>query len=195
MIMIRQADRPYTAEDLAEMPTDGRRYEVLGGELVVSPSPSVRHQRVSLRLSAILETHLERTQVGTVLAAPFDVHLSEHDVIQPDLVVILRENGDRIRRNAIHGAPDLLIEIVSPSSAGYDRVRKSAIYSANGVPEYWIVDPDSQTILAQYLDGGRYHPIPHQNGLIPSRLIEGLVVDPDRVFSMPEWLLESASRT
>lgn len=190
MIAVRQQERPYTAADLAEIPDDGRRFEVVGGELVVSPSPSLRHQRASFSLTHKIEDHVARTNCCLAFAAPFDVALSEHDLLQPDLCVVLRENAGRLTRSGIDGPPDLIIEIISPASARMDRIRKSATYATFGVPEYWIVDPDAQTIVAQVLVEGQYQPIESDDGQIRSRAVAGLVIDPVEIFALPDWLPE-----
>ncbi len=127
MTAVLQLERPYTVEDLTNTPDDGRRYEVIGGELVVSPAPSTKHQRVSFRLSRILGDYLERVGSGEAFAAPIDVVLGTHDIVQPDLVVILHRHADRLTDAGIEGAPDIVIEINPrpPASEwiGYERAR------------------------------------------------------------------------
>jgi Uma2 family endonuclease len=191
MILVRQAERPYTADDLREMPDDGRRYEVIGGELIVPPSPSERHQRVSFELVRILGAFVTENEIGRVYAAPLDVYLGEHDVVQPDLIVILKANRGIIQPHGIVGVPDLLVEIVSRSTAGIDRVRKAATYATAGVRECWIVDPEAEKMLVQELKGGRYHPAPMEDGLATSKVLEGLRIDPAKVFATPDWLREA----
>ncbi len=192
MVAVRQIERPYTASDLATMPDDGRRYEVIGGELIVSPSPTTQHQRVSRRLTRLLDEYLERTGNGEVFAAPLDVLLGNHDILQPDFVIVLRENADRVTDAGIVGPPDLVVEILSPGSVAIDRVRKSATYATFGVPEYWIVDPATKTILAQKLVNGQYQQIESDDGLIRSEHITGLVIDPADVFALPAWVQASS---
>ncbi len=188
MIANLQLDRPYTAADLASMPEDGRKYEVIGGELIVSPSPSERHQRVSIRLAQRIQAHVERADIGVAYVAPFDVLLGEYDIVQPDLLVVLKENASRISDTGLVGPPDLAIEIVSPSSARSDLIRKRATYATCALPEYWIVDPQQETILAQRLVDGRYEPMTTDDGLVHSSRIVGLVIDTREIFSVPEWL-------
>lgn len=183
MTAVLQLDRPYTGEDLAGIPDDGLRYEVIGGELVVSPAPSTKHQRVSFRLSRILGDHLERVGIGEAFAAPIDAILGTHDIVQPDLVVVLQHHAERITDAGIDGAPDIVIEITSPSSQRIDRIRKSATYATFGVPEYWIVDPETETILVQTLVNGRYQTI---EGAFRSVQLPGLVIDPSAVFALPQ---------
>ena len=156
MTAVLQLERPYTVEDLANTPDDGRRYEVIGGELVVSrPRPRSTSERRS-GCPAFLLDYLERSGSGEVFAAPLDVVLGTHDIVQPDLVVVLEHHADRVTDAGIEGAPDIVIEITSPSSQRMDRIRKSATYATFGVLEYWIVDPDTETILVQKLVDGRY---------------------------------------
>jgi Uma2 family endonuclease len=188
MVATHQIQRPYTADDLAKMPEDGRRYEVIGGELLVSPSPAERHQRISDRLHRRIGDYVEDNDIGLTYAAAFDVYLTEHDIVQPDILVVLKSNVSRLREVGMEGPPDLVIEIISPSSAGIDRIRKAATYATFGVPEYWIVDPEAETIQVQTLSGGRYRPMVSEDGLIRSVQVEGLVIEPVEVFHVPLWL-------
>lgn len=193
MTAVRQLERPYTAEDLASTPDDGRRYEVIGGELVVSPAPSTKHQRVSFRLSRIVGDHLEQSGSSEAFAAPLDVVLGNHDIVQPDLVVVLNQHADRVTDAGIKGAPDIVIEITSPSSQRMDRIRKSATYATFGVPEYWIVDPDTETILVHALVDGRYQSLDSREGKVRSVQLPDLVVDTRDVFMLPHRLGNQAS--
>lgn len=148
--------RPLTADDLATFPDDGNRYEVIGGMLVVSPSPTARHQRILTQLVTWLNLHLIQTSAGEVFVAPFDVHLSINDVVQPDLVVVLDEHRAVIEEKGVVGTPDILVEVLSPSTSRSDRVWKAALYARSGVREYWIVDPVEETILVQSLNTDHY---------------------------------------
>ncbi len=148
--------RPLNADDLVGFPDDGNRYEIIGGKLVVSPSPTYRHQQVSFRLSLVLGEYIAAHGNAQAVAAPMDVHLSPNDVVQPDLLVVLAERADIIHDRGIMGAPDLVIEILSPSSTRTDYLTKSKLYERFGVPEYWIVDPDSETVSVQTLEDDRY---------------------------------------
>lgn len=148
--------RRLTAKDLAALPDDGNRYEIIGGQLFVSPSPNSRHQRVSFELAGVLYAFLKETSTGFGFAAPMDVRLSPNDVVQPDLFVVLRHHSEIIEGPAIAGAPDLVIEILSPSSIETDFLRKSKLYERSGVREYWIVNPEGETVSVQSLDGDRF---------------------------------------
>ncbi|MGD9713406.1 MAG: Uma2 family endonuclease [Thermomicrobiales bacterium] len=188
MIAIRQVERPYTIDDLTDLPRDGRRYEIIGGELVATSSPSSEHQLVSSRLQRFIGNHLAETLSGEVFAAPYDVVLGTHDILEPDLLVVLNEQSDIFTDAHLSGSPALVIEILSPASRAMDRVRKSATYATHGVPEYWIVDPDSEEILAQSLIDGMYRRIPSEDGTIRSVSVQGLTVEPPDVFAGPSWI-------
>lgn len=141
--------------DLAHTPDDGLRYEILDGELYVTPSPRLTHQRVSKRLQRQLEAYFEVPGLGEVFNAPVDVVLGRHDVAVPDLVVVT-DATQAANERAIEGSPLLLVEILSPSTARRDRTIKSRRYAEHGVPHYWIVDATKQTIECYRLTGRRY---------------------------------------
>jgi Uma2 family endonuclease len=130
----------FTAADYRAMPDDGKRYQLVEGELIMAPATNTFHQFVQGNLHYLLKAHLIRHPIGTVLGAPCDVYLDDQNVYQPDILYVAREHAARIRDDGIHGAPDLVIEILSPSSAGLDR-RKRAHFAAAGTVEFWQIDP------------------------------------------------------
>jgi Uma2 family endonuclease len=130
----------FTAADYREMPDDGKRYQLVEGELIMAPAPNTFHQVVQGNLHYMLKAYLMAKPLGTVLCAPCDVYLDEHNVFQPDVVYVTREHAARIRDDGIHGAPDLVVEILSPSSAGIDR-RKRGHFAKAGAVEFWQIDP------------------------------------------------------
>lgn len=136
-------------------PNDGFRHEVVDGVHYMNPAPSTYHQAVSRRIQFQLYTAIELKKLGSVINAPVDVHLSEFDIVQPDLVVVLEANRI-ITPTKVKGTPDLLIEILSPSTKENDQVLKRQRYEAAGVPEYWIVDPTEHTVDQLILTDGRY---------------------------------------
>jgi Uma2 family endonuclease len=146
----------WTYEDYALLPPDGLRHEIINGEHVVNPSPSTQHQHVSKRLQYLLYTKIELAGLGVLFNAPMDVQLSEHDIVQPDLVIILNERVRKITPTKIKVAPHLVVEILSPSTAGNDRTIKKDLYERSGVNEYWIVDPFEQQIEQWILREGSY---------------------------------------
>lgn len=142
----------WTYDDYCLMPDDRNRYEIIDGELIVSPSPTVTHQKVSKRLLHAIMLHVESTGAGIVFAAPLDLILSSTRVVQPDLVVIRPERRSLITERGIEGGPDLIIEIISPSTERTDRELKRKLYAAEGVTEYWLVDPRAHTMEILTLD-------------------------------------------
>jgi len=143
-----------TYEDYCALPDDGRRYEILEGVLSVTPSPSTLHQRVSRRLELIIALHVEEHHLGEIFDAPVDVVLSPHNVVQPDLVFIRRERSHLITDKNIAGPPDLVVEILSPTSAETDRRTKAHLYARYGVDHYWLVDPEAR-VLEEYCREGK----------------------------------------
>ena len=138
-----------TVADLEAMPDDGRRYELIGGAIVMTPGPGVDHQRVSRRLQRFLE---DAWPAMEVFDAPIDLDLPGEQRVQPDLVVV--ERGRTGPRLSLPVA--LVVEIVSPGSQTNDRVTKRATYAAAGIPAYWILDPDRGIVTCHVLDGADY---------------------------------------
>ena len=136
----------YTYQDYLEMPEDGKRYELINGELIMVAAPVTLHQIISRNIEFDLFRFARENKLGQVLDAPVDVVLSETTVVQPDLIFIAAENSGIITEKNITGAPDLVIEILSPNSAYYDLIEKKELYATHGVREYWIVDPKKQWI-------------------------------------------------
>jgi Uma2 family endonuclease len=143
-------------DDYCALPDDLNRHEIIEGEHYVTPSPSSRHQRISINMAAILKTHIDAQNLGTLLAAPIDVLLSPTSVVQPDLVFIKREHEYMITDPNIQGAPDLVVEILSHSTAARDRGNKMLLYAKFGVPHYWIVNPDPLSLSTYQLAAGEY---------------------------------------
>ena len=145
-----------TYEDYLQFPEERRRHEIIDGDHYLSAAPFVSHQRVSRNLMLHLHRHFHRTGLGEVLHAPVAVVFSQSDVVEPNLVVVLNEHASRIRREAIEGVPDLVVEIVSPSTAYRDRGLKLDLYQKSGVPEYWIVDPERRVVQQYVLTDGAF---------------------------------------
>ncbi|MEE8169214.1 MAG: Uma2 family endonuclease [Phycisphaerae bacterium] len=134
-------------EDYCALPEDGRRYEIIDGDLHVSPSPIRIHQVVVGKLFFLLNDYIKRKKLGHVFFAPFDVILGDNDIVQPDLIYVSRPHASMITEKNIQGAPDLLIEVLSPATANRDTRDKRNQYARRGVPFYWIVDPAKPSIL------------------------------------------------
>ncbi len=175
----------FTVEDYRNLPeSETKRYELLGGELVMAPAPIPYHQIISMNIVRWLDGYARRSRLGVVLYSPIDVTLSEEDVVQPDILFISSERKGIIHEDAIHGAPDLVIEILSPATAARDRSFKRTLYARSGVQEYWLVDPDSQSVEVLSLGpqgyqlAGRYE----KDQTLRSPLLAGLSIALNEVF-------------
>ena len=131
--------RPYTVEDVRALPDDRNRYETIAGELFVTPCPSLRHQAVLARLHLTIGPYVEQHQLGQLLFAPFDVVYGPMTLVEPDLLFVSSRRRQVLTEREVIGAPDLVVEVLSPSTARTDRGRKRALYQETGVREYWIV--------------------------------------------------------
>lgn len=172
-----------TYADLEQLPEDiSQRQEIILGELFVSPSPVPNHQVVLGNLFMQLSTHVAERRLGLVLMAPVDVKLTEYNLVVPDLLFVARDRLAIIGAQAIEGAPDLVVEILSPSTARQDRVRKLALYATHGVREYWLVDSGAKRLQVLTLVHGRYEPIPG-DGFPGSRVFPDLHIDLDALFA------------
>ncbi len=176
----------FTVRDYMSTPND-KRYQLLDGEMIVAPSPVTRHQVISARIFLALNQFVHQHSLGQVLFAPLDVVLSNHDVAQPDILFVSNARSAIITEANIQGAPDLVVEILSPGTAEYDRGYKQALYGRHGVREYWLVDPDAETV--EVLTRGEQGLAPlatyRRGGLIASPLLEGLALELNQVFSQP----------
>lgn len=149
MSFAQPAPRPWTYADLVALPDDQLRHELIDGEHVVTPSPNTWHQQVLREVFTILDAHVARHRLGEVLFAPFDVKFSLFTVLVPDLVFFTTERFARVvNEKHATGAPDLVVEILSPGTRRRDKGRKRAVYDREGVREYWIVDPEARAITA-----------------------------------------------
>ena len=137
---------PLTLKDYLALPEGGPRYELIHGDLYMLPSPSKIHQRSIRRIVYFIEAYLDENDVGEVFFSPFDVILEEFSAVQPDILFVADGNPDAAD-DAVHGAPDLVVEVLSPSNAQYDLVTKRRLYQNHKVKEIWIVDPKQRTVL------------------------------------------------
>jgi Uma2 family endonuclease len=154
--MAAPAHTGLTYDDLAKFPDDNLRREIIGGELFVTPSPVVRHQRTVTQFIRALWVYAEE-HGGEVFPAPLDVVFTDSDVVEPDVLYVGPENADRLEEKFLRGAPDIAVEVSSPSTRRVDLVRKLDLYQRHGVPDYWFVDLDADRIEVYRLgDDGRY---------------------------------------
>ncbi|MDR7423052.1 MAG: Uma2 family endonuclease [Armatimonadota bacterium] len=167
-----------TYEDYLQMPDDRNRREILGGDLYVTPAPTPRHQRVLVNLAETLNRWVRNRALGKVFPSPIDVVLSQVDVVQPDLVYVSADRLQIVTTSSIQGAPDLVIEILSPSTAGVDRGRKMETYARFGVQEYWLIDSDARVAEQYVLEDQTFRPTNRAEGdQVLTSALPGLTVD------------------
>lgn len=181
--MATRLARPLTYDDLPQTVDDGSRYEIIGGELLVSPSPTTNHQRLVRTLVRFIEDVVDEHRLGEVLPGPVDVRLGVHTVVVPDLLFVRAERQDIVTSALIEGAPDLVVEIASPSTRGRDNVQKAAAYAEASVPEYWLPDPERRAFRMLVLRDGIYRDVEPVDGRFHSTVIDGLVVDEAALFA------------
>lgn len=174
----------WTYDDYARLPDDGRRYEIIEGVLYVAPSPDVAHQTAVGWIFYYLLVHVQLAGKGRVFSAPIDVELSPARVVQPDVVVVLAEHASIITPARIVGAPDLVVEVASPGTAGYDRREKQDVYVRSGVPEYWVADTYARTIEVLVLEGSVYRSrgVFRGKATLPSQVIPQFPVQVEQFF-------------
>jgi Uma2 family endonuclease len=179
-----------TYEDYVLFPDDGQRHEILGGEHYVTPAPARKHQRTSMRLGSRLHVFVDDRHLGEILAAPFDVLLSPHDVVQPDLIFVSNERAAILTDRNAKGAPNLVIEIFSPRTRRMDEGIKLDRYERLGVDEAWMLDPDLKTAKIyrrDRRDGSRFASIaelsPAAGDVLTTPLLPGLAIPLADVFA------------
>ncbi|MGI9951819.1 Uma2 family endonuclease [Moorellaceae bacterium AZ2] len=181
--MAAATDKVYTYTDYRQLP-EGAPYQLIGGKLVLTPSPAPYHQIISVKLEFKMIAHVTSKDLGIVLHAPLDVYLEETETYQPDIIFIAQGRMDIIKEDKIEGAPDLVVEILSPSTAYYDLRHKYRVYEKSGVKEYWVVDPMEKSIQLFILGEGKFK-LDQEiqvRGTIHSRVIEGFAVDAADLF-------------
>src|SRR6266850_8176217 len=172
-----QQARHWTYEQYYKL-DDERRYEVIDGELLMAPAPGTWHQNWLGNLHVLIAPFVKRNKLGRVFIAPLDVILDEENVVQPDLVFVSTTNLGIIEKRGIFGTPDLVVELISPSSVRRDRYVKQALYARFGVKEFWIGDPANKSLEVLVLQGNRYelHCSAQEQGKITSVVVKGFEV-------------------
>ena len=145
--MQRPAASKLTYEDFLCFPDDGRRHELIDGEHFVTPSRFIVHQRLVGDVVVMLDRYFEKHDVGEVFVSPLDVVLSQHDIVVPDVVVVLGDQFDIITELNLRGSPAILVEVLSDDTRRRDETLKRQLYARTGVREYWMVDPDARRIV------------------------------------------------
>lgn len=186
MMALRRMDPlPMTYDEYCLLPDDGKRYQVIEGELFVSPAPRTTHQEIIVHLTVLLQSHVKARGLGKVFVAPTDVLLAPTTVVQPDILFIRRENMGIITELNIQGPPDLCVEVLSPGTVTVDRERKMAVYARYGVREYWIVDPLSQTVSVYVRKGDDFtlHVEATDDESVASAIVPGFLITARSVFA------------
>lgn len=185
--MAPQTTTRMTYEEYAKLPDDGKRYEIIDGELFVNASPVTRHQRIVRRLLTRLDHYFETHGGGEVFVSPYDVVLSDDNVVEPDLVVVKAERLQIVGPDNIQGVPDLLIEVLSSSTRRRDAIQKRKLYERFGVSEYWLVDPELGLVKIYRLIAGAFQNVAEidtdTGGTITSPLLPNFALDVEAVFA------------
>ena len=180
-------DARLTYDDLARMPDDGMRHEIIDGVHFVTPAPSLQHQRVSMRLAAALAHYLEIHPVGEVLAAPVDTVFTQWDVVEPDLVFVADDQRGILTEPNIQGAPALVMEILSPGTKKRDLGVKQDLFDRGGVREYWIVDPKATAVTIHRRGGdgrlAKVQSLPDDANAITTPRLPGFSLSLEKLFS------------
>jgi Uma2 family endonuclease len=175
-----------TCEDLELIPEEheGDRQELIDGELVVTPVPIIRHQIANKNVTFALERHVREARLGMVFHPPTGIRFTPHDLLIPDVIFIRQDRLHILGDKTIDGAPDLIVEILSPGTRRRDLNTKRALYARFGVQEYWIVDLEARTVTVLALVGEAYQPVlAGEGGSIFSRVLPGLSLTREDVFA------------
>jgi len=173
-----------TVTDYKLLP-EGAPYQLIEGELVMTPSPTTFHQIISGNIFVKMKDVVKEKNSGAVLYSPIDIYLDDENVFQPDIVFIAKQSRDLIKDDGIHGAPDLVIEILSPSTAYYDLKKKFKIYEKFGVKEYWIVDPEMKSVeLFSLTEQGKFllNISLSEQGTVKSGILNGFEITLEEIF-------------
>ena len=176
-----------TYDDFVLFPDDGKRHEIIDGEHFVTPSPSTKHQAIAMNLGSMLWNYLQERPIGRVFAAPFDVVFSHFDVVEPDLLYLSNARAAEVLTSKhARGAPDLVVEIGSKGTRKRDATIKRRLYERFGVAEYWIIDPELDTIQVYRHDSGQYERVAELSlaagDVLTTPLLPGLTLPLARVF-------------
>ena len=171
-----------TYQDFILFPDNGKRHELIDGDHYMTPAPSVRHQAISRNIEYFFEKYFRKTKKGSIFDAPIDVYLSDYDIVEPDLIIISIKNSSIIEEKYIKGPPDIIIEILSPSTKKNDLSLKKHLYEKHGVKEYWIVNPFINEITQYVLKDKAYVLSGTFTRSITSQLFPELEIDLHEVF-------------
>jgi Uma2 family endonuclease len=182
----------YTYKDYIKASEEGmfltppKRYELIEGELLMAPSPVTAHQRILIKLLSEIFNFITQNSLGEVFTSPYDVVLDEYNVLQPDIIFVSKERAEIITEKNIKGAPDLVVEIISESTAYRDTIQKKRLYARFGIKEYWIVAPDDKLVEVYVLkdkeDAYSLVKIYLEDHVLESTVLKGLKIDLKKIF-------------
>ncbi len=176
--------RPSTIEDLDRMPDDGNRYELLNGVIWTADAPTYRHQLTVRAIFRLIDRWTDEHGLGDTLFAPVDVVLDDQNALQPDIFYIDDEHLTMVRGAKVYGAPQLIVEVISPGSRNRDSVERPMRYALAGATEYWLVDPELETVAVFALVGNVYvERAAGDAGMIQSTVLPGLTFRAATIFS------------
>lgn len=169
-----------TVADYRKLP-EGARYELIDGEIIERekpsmPGPKIKHQALSTRLIIALGKEITGPEQGLLLHAPTDVYFNEENAFQPDILFVAGEKSEIVKEDGIYGAPDLIVEVLSPSTGYYDLKKKFQVYEKYGVREYFIIDPEDNEAVGYRNDNGKYHEFTRNTGRFRSELLNREIV-------------------
>jgi Uma2 family endonuclease len=175
---------PLTVENYKLLPETGPRYQLIQGDLYMAPAPNRFHQEISRNLQYELHSYLKRNPIGKLFNAPFDLYLDEINVFQPDLIIVLNERLGILTEAGAEGAPELVIEILSPKTRRLDLVNKKQEYARAGVKELWIIDPEPRTIMIHQFDSSGIEKIRKidEETALSTALLPGLNITAKTIF-------------
>ncbi len=173
----------YTYQDYEKLP-EGPAYQLIDGDLIMTPAPTVYHQAIAARVFEALSEYVRKRNSGVVFFSPIDVYLSETETYQPDVVFISKVNSRIIGEKKVEGAPDLVVEILSPGTGYYDLTHKKSVYESSGVKEYWLIDPQEKSIEVLENIGNKFRVVSsaRNKGEVASTLLDGLRINVEALF-------------
>jgi Uma2 family endonuclease len=174
----------WTYEALVEHFPPETPCEIIENELFMSPAPNTEHQDISGELEFLLRTFCKKNQLGKIYDAPFDVIVDENNVVQPDIIFISNQNLEKLTKRGFEGVPDLVVEIISPSTFYRDSYEKKDFYEKIGVKEYWLIEPANRVIEVFVLENGKYqlHSLVVEKGTAQSKILEGFEAVAKEIF-------------
>ena len=162
---------PKTLMEVYRMLPEGTRAEIINGTLYMSPAPFLDHQRIIIELSSSLHDFVKEGSLGEVFTSPVDVYLNQQNAYQPDIIFVASENSSILKEDGIYGAPDLIIEVLSPGTSKSDLTKKKPVYEKVGVKEYWVVDPKTKLAIGFRLIKNKYEEFRRETGKLNSGLL------------------------